>query len=308
VQSNTVVGPGGDDAGLRIKGSRRGLALPVDSNPRLCLLDPYRGMVATVCEAARNLACTGARPAGITNCLNYGNPERPEVMWQFLRGIEGLRAAALALEVPVISGNVSFYNETEGRAIPPTPTIAMVGTLDDVARHLPNHFGQVGEVILLVRTAAPSLAGSEYEALFGVGAEAEPPSIDLARERGLLHGLIEAAAKGLISSSHDVSDGGLIVALAEACFGGPQLFGAEISAIGNTHAEAFGEAPSTVIVTAAAADVAAVGALFAPLEVRTVGRVTASPRLTLPELRLDQDVAALYRLYEEALPRRLAIR
>ncbi|MGH8275415.1 MAG: phosphoribosylformylglycinamidine synthase subunit PurL, partial [Steroidobacteraceae bacterium] len=135
VQSNTVAGPGGDAAILRIKGSRRGLALTVDSNPRACAIDPYLGAVATVCEAARNVACAGARPAGITNCLNYGNPERPEIMWQFIRGIEGLRDAALAFDAPVISGNVSFYNETEGRAIPPTPTIAMVGILDDVARH-----------------------------------------------------------------------------------------------------------------------------------------------------------------------------
>ncbi len=125
-------GPGSDAAVLRIKGSQRGLALKVDSNPRACALDPYLGAVATVCEAARNVACAGARPAGITNCLNYGNPERPEIMWQFVRGVEGLRDAALAFDTPVISGNVSFYNETEGRAIPPTPTIAMVGMFDDV--------------------------------------------------------------------------------------------------------------------------------------------------------------------------------
>ena len=112
---------------LRIKGSKRGLAMKVDSNPRACALDPYFGAVATVCEAVRNVACAGARPAGITNCLNYGNPERPEIMWQFTRGIAALRDASIAFKAPVISGNVSFYNETEGRAIPPTPTIAVVG-------------------------------------------------------------------------------------------------------------------------------------------------------------------------------------
>jgi len=127
VQGNTIAGPGSDAAIVRIKGTRRGLALTVDSSPRACALDPYIGAAATVCEAARNIACAGARPAGITNCLNYGNPERPEIMWQFRRGLEGLRDAAQAFATPVISGNVSFYNETEGRAIPPTPVIAMVG-------------------------------------------------------------------------------------------------------------------------------------------------------------------------------------
>src|SRR5271168_3632271 len=131
VLSNTMLGPGSDAAVLRIKGSKRGLAMTVDSNPRACALDPYLGAVATVCEAARNVACAGARPAGITNCLNYGNPERPEIMWQLVRGIEGLRDGAIAFDTPVISGNVSFYNETEGRAIPPTPTIAVVGILDE---------------------------------------------------------------------------------------------------------------------------------------------------------------------------------
>ena len=119
MQSNTVLGPGSDAAVLRIKHSRRAIALKVDSNPRACALDPYLGAVGTVCEAARNVACAGARPVGITNCLNYGNPERPEVMWQFIRGVEGLRDASIAFGAPVVSGNVSFYNETEGHPIPP---------------------------------------------------------------------------------------------------------------------------------------------------------------------------------------------
>jgi phosphoribosylformylglycinamidine synthase len=125
---------------LRIKNSRRGIALKVDSNPRACALDPYLGAVGVVCEAVRNVACAGARSVGITNCLNYGNPERPEVMWQFIRGVEALRDASLAFGAPVVSGNVSFYNETEGRAIPPTPTIAVLGVLPESAprgRHLP---------------------------------------------------------------------------------------------------------------------------------------------------------------------------
>ncbi len=137
VQSNTVLGPGSDAAVIRIKNSRRAMALKVDSNPRACALDPYLGAVGVVCEAARNVACAGARPVGITNCLNYGNPERPEVMWQFIRGVDGLRDASIAFGAPVVSGNVSFYNETEGHAIPPTPTIAVLGVMIDVAQ--PRH-------------------------------------------------------------------------------------------------------------------------------------------------------------------------
>ncbi len=138
VQSNTVLGPGSDAAVLRIKNSRRAIALKVDSNPRACALDPYLGAVGTVCEAARNVACAGARPVGITNCLNYGNPERPEVMWQFIRGVEGLRDASIAFGAPVVSGNVSFYNETEGHAIPPTPTIAVLGVMTTSRSTLPS--------------------------------------------------------------------------------------------------------------------------------------------------------------------------
>ena len=144
VQSNTMAGPGSDAAVLRIKGTNRALALKVDSNPRACALDPYVGAAATVVEAARNVACAGARPIGLTNCLNYGNPERPEIMWQFVRGVEGIRDAALALETPVVSGNVSFYNETEGRAIPPTPTIAMLGVLEDAGRRVTQFFKRRG--------------------------------------------------------------------------------------------------------------------------------------------------------------------
>src|SRR6516164_5066522 len=167
VRGNTVVGPGGDAAVLRIKGSQRGLALKVDSNPRACAADPYLGTVAIVCEAARNVACVGARPVGITNCLNYGNPQRPEIMWQFAEGVRGLGDAARALGTPVVSGNVSFYNETEGRAIPPTPTIAVLGVMADVTRRVATCFKQAGDYILLVRTNRPRLAATEYAAMFG---------------------------------------------------------------------------------------------------------------------------------------------
>jgi phosphoribosylformylglycinamidine synthase II len=308
VQSNTVVGPGSDAAILRLKHSRRGLALKVDSNPRACALDPYLGTVGVVCEVARNIACSGARPAGITNCLNYGNPERPQIMWQFVRGVEGLRDAALAFDTPVISGNVSFYNETEGRAIPPTPTIAMVGLFDEVDSHLKQHFKLVGDLILMVRTAAPSLAASEYAGLFGIDGDFLTP-IDLSRERRLIDGLFEAASRRLIRSAHDVAEGGLAVAMAEACFNPDHLFGAEIQTEARLVANLFGEGPSTVILSIDPEALADVQQTFSSLEVQILGHVTAEPRLRLSGGNgyiIDEDVCHLQRLYDEALTGRLS--
>ena len=305
VRGNTVVGPGSDAAVLRIRDSRRGLALKVDSNPRACTLDPYIGAVATVCEAARNVACAGARPAGITNCLNYGNPERPEIMWQLVRGIAGLRDAALAFDTPVISGNVSLYNETAGRAIPPTPTIAMVGTLANVELHLKQYFRFAGDAVLILRTARPSLAASEYAALFGAAQQPLAP-IDLGRERKLIDGLVECADRRLIRSAHDVSEGGLAVALAEACFNPEGLLGVEIDPGDGGHAAEvlFGEGSSTVVISAPVENIKVLDQIFATLEIVAIGRVTRAPRLKLGGL-INEDVAALRMLYEDALPGRL---
>ncbi|MGH7780223.1 MAG: phosphoribosylformylglycinamidine synthase subunit PurL [Candidatus Binataceae bacterium] len=309
VQGNTVLGPGGDAAILRIKGSRRGLALKVDSNPRACALDPYAGAVATVIEAARNVACVGARPVGITNCLNYGNPERPEIMWQFAEGVRGLGDAARAIGAPVVSGNVSFYNETEGRAIAPTPTIAVLGLMTEVAKHVTSHFKQAGDAILIVRTGAPSLAASEYSAMYGEGDETLTP-IDLARENGLLEGLVACAEQGLIRSSHDVADGGLAAAIAEACFNPETKLGAEIDLSAHGLAdpvELFGEGPSTVVISAAPHEVAAVIRIFRAggLAVFQAGRVLAEPRLALLPV-VNENIMELYQLYEAAIPQRLA--
>jgi len=308
VQSNTVLGPGSDAAVIRIKNSRRAMALKVDSNPRACALDPYLGSVGVVCEAARNVACAGARPVGITNCLNYGNPERPEVMWQFIRGVDGLRDASLAFGAPVVSGNVSFYNETEGHAIPPTPTIAVLGVMPDVAKHVTQHFKNPGDAIAIVRTAAPSLAASEYAATFGIdGGRLNP--IDLAREAALIDALVEGCEQGLIRSAHDIAEGGLAVAMAEACFNPRAILGAEVELgrAGNADAvDFFGEGASTVILSIAPGDVARVEKLFARrgLEFEVIGNVTADPRLKLGAA-LDEDVSELQRIYEDAIPRRL---
>jgi phosphoribosylformylglycinamidine synthase II len=315
VGSNTVAGPGGDAAVLRIKGTRRGIALKVDSNPRACTLDPYVGTIATVCEAVRNVACTGARPAGITNCLNYGNPERPEIMWQFIKGIEGLRDAALAFDIPVVSGNVSFYNETEGHAIPPTPTIAVVGILDDITHQVKHCFSHPGDLILMVRTATPSLLASEYGALFGESSEdLDGKGKDsklaisirqhrLPLERRLVEGLIDGVARGLIRSAHDVSEGGIAVTLAEACFNPAGVLGGEVAGL-KSDTELFGEGPSTVVISAAADNLEELRQIFWPLQLCVLGHVSAIPRLRItPEI--DQDTNDLLQIYEAALPGRL---
>jgi len=307
VLSNTVLGPGSDAAVLRIKNSKRAMALKVDSNPRACALDPYIGAVGVVCEAARNVACAGARPVGITNCLNYGNPERPEVMWQFVRGVEGLRDASLAFGAPVVSGNVSFYNETEGHAIPPTPTIAVLGVMSDVAKHVTQFFKNPGDAIAIVRTGKPSLAASEYSALFQIDGGSLNP-IELAREAALIDGLVEGCEQGLIRSAHDIAEGGLAVALAEACFNPRAILGAEVELgrAGNADAvDFFGEGASTVILSISPGDVARVEKLFAGrgLEFAVVGKVIADPRLKIGSL--DEDVSELQRIYEDAIPRRL---
>jgi phosphoribosylformylglycinamidine synthase II len=308
VQSNTVLGPGSDAAVLRIKNSRRAMALKVDSNPRACALDPYLGAVGVVCEAARNVACAGARPVGITNCLNYGNPERPEVMWQFIRGVDGLRDASLAFGAPVVSGNVSFYNETEGHAIPPTPTIAVLGVMIDVAKHVTQFFKNPGDAIAIVRTGKPSLAASEYVAIFGLDG-GHLGAIDLKREAALIDGLVEGAEQGLIRSAHDIAEGGLAVALAEACFNPRAILGAEVELgrAGSASAvDFFGEGASTVVLSIGVNDVARVEKLFSGrgLEFAVIGKVTAGRRLKI-DSAVDEDVAELQRIYEDAIPRRL---
>ena len=213
----------------------------------------------------------------------------------------------IAFGAPVVSGNVSFYNETEGHAIPPTPTIAVLGVMIDVAKHVTQFFKNPGDAIAIVRTGQPSLAASEYSALFGIdGASLNP--IDLARESALIDGLVEGAEQGLIRSAHDIAEGGLAVALAEACFNPRAILGAEVELgrAGNADAvDFFGEGASTVILSIAPGDVARVETLFAGrgLEFAVVGKVIADPRLKVGSL--DESVSELQRIYEDAIPRRL---
>ena len=258
VGNNTVLAPGQADAAvLRIKGTTRGIALTIDVNPRACYLDPYSGGALAVVEAARNLSCVGAKPLAITDCLNFGNPERPAVAFQLEQAIRGMADACRALNIPVISGNVSLYNESADGAIYPTPTVGMVGGLDDVSARCQAGFSGEGDRIILIGAAsaalpASALGGSEY--LDRVhGAVAGRPGLDLDREAQVQALVREAIGNGLLRSAHDVSDGGLAVTVAESCaIGG---MGAELD-LGLTHGERadaalFGEAPARIIVSVA---------------------------------------------------------
>jgi phosphoribosylformylglycinamidine synthase len=221
VRSNTVVAPGADAAVVRIKGTDKGLALTVDGNSRYCFLDPYVGGALSVAEASRNLACVGARPIGLTDCLNFGSPENPAVMWQFARVIQGMRDACIALKVPVVSGNVSFYNETDGVPIYPTPTIGMVGLLPKIDRVITPWFKAAGDIVVLLGRTREELGGSEYLKFIHNIVRGTPPWIDLKLEQAIQSCCIEAIEGGILRSAHDISDGGLAVALAECCIGGP---------------------------------------------------------------------------------------
>jgi phosphoribosylformylglycinamidine synthase subunit PurL len=258
VRSNTVVGPSADAAVIRIKGLKQGLALTVDGNGRYCYLDPYVGGILAVVEAARNLACVGARPLGLSDCLNFGSPERAEVMWQFSQVIDGMRDACVTLEIPVVSGNVSFYNETDGVPIFPTPTIAMVGLLPRAERYVTPWFKAEGDVVVLLGRTREELGGSEYLKIVHGLVKGTPPWIDLRLERAVQQTCLKAAGKGLLRSAHDVSDGGLAVALAECCVGGPDKpIGARIELRDMIRGDAllFGESQSRIVVTVKPTDV-----------------------------------------------------
>ena len=228
VQTNTVEGPGAGDAGvIRIKGSTRGLAMALDGNGRWCYLDPRLGAMHAVAEAARNVACAGATPVGATNCLNFGNPEKPHIMWQFSQVIDGITKACEELEIPITGGNVSFYNETLGEGIYPTPVLGIVGILDDVQKAVRPAFREPGDAILLLSASEPGDA-TDAAAEFGSSEYAKeilgtlwgyPPDLQLEKEAALQKALIEMSEAGLLASAHDCSEGGIAVTLAECCFG-----------------------------------------------------------------------------------------
>jgi phosphoribosylformylglycinamidine synthase len=283
VQANTVTGPGHGAAIIRIKGTTKALVATTDANQAVGTLDPWLGAALSVAEATRNVAITGARPLGVTNCLNYGDPTRPEAFWQLTEGVRGLADACRALGLPVTGGNVSLYNESPGGSIAPTPEIGVVGLLDDVALRVGPAWRAAGDRVLLVGEATPGLAGSAYSALAGLAAEDGPPSLDLDVERRLQAFVREAAARELLASAQDVSGGGLAVALAECALwaDGERGLGARlrIGVASSPAVDLFGESPSRVVVSAAPRHVPAVVLLARQhgLPIEDLGEVSPRP-------------------------------
>jgi phosphoribosylformylglycinamidine synthase len=259
VRTNTAILPGADAAVVRIKETRRALAMTLDGNGRYCAANPREGAKLVVAEAARNVTCAGARPIAITNCLNFASPERPEVMWSFSEVIDGMAEACRAFETPVVSGNVSFYNETEGRGILPTPVIGMVGLMEDVRRVITPGFKKQGDVIALLGTTQDDLSNSEYAVSVGglttkeIVASGNVPHLDLTREVAVQRACLQAAERGLLAAAHDCADGGLAIALAELSFSslGRDAIGAAVEVTGplTTTAHLFSESPSRIIVS-----------------------------------------------------------
>jgi phosphoribosylformylglycinamidine synthase len=219
VRTNSVIGPGGDASVLRLRGTRRGVAVKTDGNGRYVYLDPRVGGRIAVAEAARNVACTGARPMAITNCLNFGNPKKPETYFQLREAVLGIGDACRALGTPVTGGNVSLYNESPAGAVYPTPVIGMIGVMEDVSRAVGSFFREAGHAVVLLGEPTGEIGGSEY--LYAIHGEVAgpPPACDLARERALIDTLVECAEAELLASAHDVSDGGFAVALVESAVG-----------------------------------------------------------------------------------------
>jgi len=342
VRTNTLAGPGASDAAvIRIKDPetgvvKRALALATDGNGRWCQLNPRVGAMHAVAEAARNVAASGARPMAATNCLNFGSPEKPEVMWQFSEAIDGLTVACNELGTPITGGNVSFYNETLGRSIYPTPVIGVLGILEDASRVLKIGFREEGDIIVLLdgaarapgaHHAAPLLdalrefSSSEYSKTISGIVAGEPPAIDLAAEKRLQECLVSLAASGAVRSAHDVSDGGIAVTLAESCFASPvgaphvsPRLGAKVKLEDAPSGEyaLFGESGARAVVTIAPTSLAAVleTARQYGVTAQQVGQVIRGDTFRIEykgSAVIDTTVAKLYDVWAHSLERTLKV-
>lgn len=248
VRTNTVVAPGSDAAVLRVRGTNKGLAMTTDCNARYIYLDPTTGGKIAVAEAARNIVCSGGQPLAITDCLNFGNPEKPEIFWQIQKSADGIAEACLALDAPVIGGNVSMYNERSGEAVYPTPTIGMVGLVKDLAHVTTQEVKAAGDVVYVVGDTKTEFGGSELQKLVEGGISGKAPSIDLTVEAARQQSILEAIQAGLVQSAHDVSEGGVAVALAEKTFAAKGL-GLDVALSGSAITALFAESQSRFVLT-----------------------------------------------------------
>jgi phosphoribosylformylglycinamidine synthase II len=312
VGHGTVAGPGSDAAVLRVPGTGRAVALATDGNGRYTALDPAAGAALAVAEAARNVACTGAQPIAVTNCLNFASPERPEVMGSFAAAIDGMAAACQALGLPVTGGNVSFYNESSGRPIHPTPIVGVLGLLEDPTSAVPSAFPGPGLDIWLLGETRAELGGSAWQRLSSGRLEGRPPALDLAAEARLQRLLVELATRRLVASTHDLADGGLAIALVEATVAGgvgatvtPPPVAADLPASQRSLAALVSESASRALVAVAPEASEELAALATEVGVpATHLGTTGGDRLVVPGV-LDLLVSRLRDTYESALPRAL---
>lgn len=308
VQIGTVVLPGSDAAVVRVEGSKKGVAMSIDCNSRFCYLNPREGGKHAVAESARNVAMSGAVPSSLTNCLNFGNPEKPEVMYQMVEAIEGIAEASLALSTPVVSGNVSLYNETEGTPVFPTPTIAVTGVIDKVEDKIDSYFKQSGNNIVILGTVPEKIDASHYLEVIHGKVEGEVPSVDLEFHKGLFGFMAEAAKNQLVLAAHDIAEGGLSVAVAEMGFS--RLIGAELNIKKAARADAvlFGEKPLVILEVedAKLADVEKLAAKYT-LPCETVGKTGGDELIInvagINALNVRIETARI--IYEKSLPEKM---
>ncbi|MBI5695547.1 MAG: phosphoribosylformylglycinamidine synthase subunit PurL, partial [Nitrospirae bacterium] len=312
VRTNTMVLPGSDAGVVRIKGTKKALAMSVDCNPRYCFLHPLVGGAAAVVESARNVVCSGGRPLALTDCMNFGNPEKPDIMWQFQQAVEGISLACEKLDTPVISGNVSFYNETKGTGIYPTPVIGMVGVIEDASHATTQWFKEAGDVVVLLGESKDEIGGSEYLKVVHGQERGMPPDLDLNVEAALQKATLAAIQSGIVRSAHDCSEGGLAVALSECCFRGEEEPVGCTVAIADTFrldSALFGETQSRIIVTVKEGSLARLKEIAGShgVPVTVLGTV-GGDRLVIKrggDTLIDQPVSMLKQAWREALPRLL---
>jgi phosphoribosylformylglycinamidine synthase len=305
---NTVVGPGGNAVVLRLKGTEKGIALATDGNGRYTFLDPFTGGMIAVAEAARNVVVSGGEPIAITNCLNFGDPTRPEIMWQFAEAVRGMAAACSVLQTPVTGGNVSLYNETMGKAIFPTPIVGMLGILDDISHATTPAWKEPGDVVVLLGETREELGGSEYLKVCHGVVQGSPPTIEIDLERRVQQCCLEAIRAGVIRSAHDCSDGGIVVALAEGCITDPDnQIGVDVSLPETMRPDAllFGESQSRIVLSLREADVSRLQAIARHhrVVVTPLGRTGGSRLICRGRtFHIDLPLADLARAWRGSLP------
>jgi len=285
VRTNTVIGPGSDAAVIRLKGTQKALSISTDCNGRYVYLEPRKGGMIAVAESARNVVCSGGLPLAITNCLNFGNPQDPEIYWQFREAVLGMGEACRAFDTPVTGGNVSFYNESNLGAVYPTPVIGMVGILEDASKHMDSSFKDPGDTIVAIGAINGELGGSEYLKQCHGKIEGPIPNVDLELESSLHKICLELISKGIIKSAHDISDGGLSVNLAESICSGKKEIGADISVSRKLREDQilFGETQGVIVVSLDPKDLHHVALISQGYNVhtQTIGTVTDSSRLKI---------------------------